>query len=136
MQTMIGERWERAQLAAHSLAHVNRQLCMTLIDNYSDLELSLIQTENADFPSHFDPRFRILEDRFFAPLASEHVVEVRHRFPPRLTEPESKYIWMQPWEYGSLPRHWARHILANVDEVWCNSAYVRDVYLESGIPES
>ncbi len=41
---------------------------------------------------------------------------------------------MQPWEYGSLPRDWINPIVREVDEVWAYTRYVRDCYVESGVP--
>ena len=42
---------------------------------------------------------------------------------------------IQPWEYGHLPEAWIDPIKENVTEVWCYINYVRQVYLDSGIPE-
>jgi glycosyltransferase involved in cell wall biosynthesis len=41
---------------------------------------------------------------------------------------------MQPWEYSSLPKSWLP-MLERVDEVWAYSRYVRDCYLDAGLPE-
>ena len=46
-----------------------------------------------------------------------------------------QFVLSQPWEYGFLPRAWVQPIQEAVDEVWCYSNYVREVYLASGIAE-
>jgi Flp pilus assembly protein TadD len=42
---------------------------------------------------------------------------------------------IQPWEFGSLPEPWVDPIARMVDEVWVPSTFVRDIYLQAGIPE-
>ena len=62
------------------------------------------------------------------------VIHVRHQWPPRLEPPEhGKWVLMQPWEFGSVPKAWLP-MLRQVDEVWAYSRYVRDCYLRAGVP--
>ncbi len=143
----VAVRWEGAQFAWHSLGHVNRELCLNLLENGKDkgenesaiaspVELSLIPTEPSAFTPGEEPRFQALSERCFAPLSKAANVHVRHFFPPRFEKPEEgHFVLMQPWEYGYLPARWIEPILHNVSEVWCNSNYVREVYRASGIPE-
>jgi glycosyltransferase involved in cell wall biosynthesis len=42
---------------------------------------------------------------------------------------------MQPWEFGSIPADWAK-ATASVDQVWCYTRYVRDLYIAAGVPDS
>jgi glycosyltransferase involved in cell wall biosynthesis len=129
-------RWEGAQFCWHSLGHVNRELCLGLLDD-PGIEVSLVPTEPAWFTAAEDPRFAILEERFFAPLSSPADVHIRHFFPPRFQKPEEgRLVLIQPWEYGYLPTAWIEPIVHHVDEVWCYSQYVKEVYLRSGIPEA
>ena len=44
-----------------------------------------------------------------------------------------KWVLMQPWEFGSLPKDWVP-MLRRVDEVWAYSRSVRDCYLEAEVP--
>ena len=128
-------RWEGAQLLWHSLAHVNRELCLGLMQG-GRAELSLVPTEPSQFAPGDQARFAPLAERFFAPLERPADVHVRHFFPPRFdAPPEGHLVLMQPWEYGYLPAQWIRPIEERVAEVWCNSRAVRDTYLRSGIPE-
>src|SRR5271166_5459578 len=39
----------------------------------------------------------------------------------------------EPWEYGSLPKAWLP-MLRSVDEIWAYSRFIRDCYLEAGLP--
>ena len=128
-------RWEGAQFSRHSLAHVNRELCLGLIRS-GEVDLSIAPTEPPQLTADEDPRFKELENRFFASLPRPADVHVRHFFPPRLNSPEEGlFALIQPWEYGFLPRDWIEPIRRNVREVWCYGNYVRDVYLASGLPE-
>ncbi|MCW3099191.1 MAG: hypothetical protein JWL77_4809, partial [Chthonomonadaceae bacterium] len=126
-------RWEGALFSWHSLAHVNREICLGLLAS-GQVELALVPTE----PNHFDPlqepAFRSLAPLAFAPLSRPADVHVRHFFPPRLERPdEGRFVLLQPWEYGYLPSRWIEPIRENVDEVWCYSQAVKEVYLASGI---
>jgi glycosyltransferase involved in cell wall biosynthesis len=61
-------------------------------------------------------------------------IVLRHRWPPRFMNPaRARYVHIQPWEYGHAPRSWIEALRARADSVWCNSRYVRDVYVASGI---
>jgi glycosyltransferase involved in cell wall biosynthesis len=62
-------------------------------------------------------------------------VTIRHAFPPNWQPPESgKWIHIQPWEFGVLPKDWVGPLCDAVDEIWAPSHYVRDVYVRSGVP--
>jgi glycosyltransferase involved in cell wall biosynthesis/GT2 family glycosyltransferase/predicted RecA/RadA family phage recombinase len=62
-------------------------------------------------------------------------VTIRHAFPPNWQPPEhGKWIHVQPWEFGVLPKDWVAPLRDTVDEIWAPSHYVRDVYVRSGIP--
>jgi glycosyltransferase involved in cell wall biosynthesis len=59
---------------------------------------------------------------------------VRHQWPPRTQPPpDGKWVLMQPWEFGSIPKAWLP-MLRRVDEAWAYSRHVRDCYLEAGVP--
>ncbi len=70
------------------------------------------------------------------PAGGPAQVCVRHQWPPRLDLPgEGRFVLMQPWEFGSLPKAWLP-ALHEVDEIWAYSRSTRDCYLEAGVPES
>jgi glycosyltransferase involved in cell wall biosynthesis len=52
---------------------------------------------------------------------------------PRRPE-TGKFIVIQPWEYGHLPRAWVEAATQEADEVWIHSRFVRDPYVRSGVP--
>ncbi|MDQ3812599.1 MAG: glycosyltransferase, partial [Armatimonadota bacterium] len=131
----LAVRWEGSQFVWHSLAHVNREFCLGLLES-GQVELSLVPTEPNQFTLEEEPRFAPLAARCFSPLSRPAEVHVRHFFPPRFEMPdEGHFVLMQPWEYGYLPCRWIEPILQQVSEVWCYSRYVREVYRASGIPE-
>ncbi len=127
-------RWEGAFFEWHSLAHVNRELCLEL--SREGVEVSLVPVAPPHFDPLAEPRFGELAARAFAPLSGRVQVHVRHFFPPRFNRPpEGRFVLIQPWEYGFLPLDWIEPIRQGVDEVWCYSEYVRQVYRDSGISE-
>lgn len=125
--------WEGSQFVTHSLALINRELCLQLIrDGY---EVSLLPYEPDQFGTEADPRFKALAECINKPLTGKIDIHVRHHWPPNLTPPqEGHWVIIQPWEFGSLPEEWVRVFSAQVDEMWVPSKYVRQVYIESGVP--
>lgn len=126
-------RWEGSQFVHHSLALVNRELCLQLIR--AGHEVSIMPYEPHQFGPEVDERFRRLAERFVAPLARPADVHVRHQWPPNLSPPpEGHWVIIQPWEYGTIPKEWAEVMATQVDEVWVPSQYVRNCYILSGVP--
>jgi glycosyltransferase involved in cell wall biosynthesis len=125
--------WEGAQFSQHSLGLVNREITSRLLED-SSLEISLSLTESARFDPMQASRDAALRQHVFTPLSGEVDITVRHFYPPRLDPPgHGKFVLMQPWEYGYLPTAWIDPIRRHVDEIWCYSNYVKEVYLASGI---
>ncbi|MHB8578570.1 MAG: glycosyltransferase [Ignavibacteriaceae bacterium] len=124
--------WEGPQFVNSSLALVNRELC-TLIAG-SRLNLSLNKTVNDQFNHAIDSKHFLLNNKSNVKLENVDI-HVRHQWPPNLTPPEiGHWVIIQPWEYGSLPKKWANEFSKLVDEMWVPSNYVRQVYIDSGIP--
>ena len=130
-------KWEGSQFVPHSLALVNRELCIEL-SKRKDIEITLIPFETNEFGPEEDPeRYGLIEERMHKPLSGEVDLHVRHRWPPNLSPPpEGHWIMIQPWEYGALPKDWVEPMRSQVDELWVPSNYVREVYINSGIPAS
>ena len=130
-------KWEGSQFVNHSLALVNRELCIELAGRQG-IELSLIPYEPHEFGPEQDPeRFGLIEARLRKPLSGEADFHVRHQWPPNFTPPpEGHWIIIQPWEFGALPKDWVDPMETMVDELWVPSNYVRDVYVNSGISAS
>jgi len=125
--------WEGSQFVHHSLALVNRELCLQLIE--AGHEVSLILYEPDQFGPGVDPRFSKLAARVRAPLSRPADVHICHRWPPTFTPPpEGHWVIIQPWEFGSLPKQWVEVMRTQVDEIWVPSHSVRDGYIKSGVP--
>jgi glycosyltransferase involved in cell wall biosynthesis len=127
-------RWVGEQYSRHSLAHVNRELCLRLA-NESDVELEIESHEHALHRLVQGDEVAALEARTGDVLTRPPRVEVRHQWPPDWNAPrQGAWVVMQPWEFGGLPDLWVAN-LEKVDEIWCYTSYVRDCYLASGVPE-
>jgi glycosyltransferase involved in cell wall biosynthesis len=126
--------WEGVQDEMQSLALVNRQLCLRLIERGHDVSLLPL-----GFPPELGvPRLPLpvaLTARLRVPLSRPCEVHVRHAWPPDFRPPPAgHWVLMQPWEFGSLPRAWVGPIVEQVDEVWAYTRAVRDCYVVSGVP--
>lgn len=133
----IGNRasliWEGSQFVYHSLAYINRELCLQLID--AGHEVSVIPYERHQFGPEVDSRFEKLAGCFGAPLSRNLDVHVRHQWPPNFTPPPAgHWVMIQPWEFGRLPEDWVRPMSDLVDEIWVPSKHVLKSYVASGIP--
>lgn len=129
--------WWGDQLAPHSLAYVNRELCRRLAERPS-MRLVLLDAERGGVAPDVaaDPGLDALRRRIRPNPGRHPDVTVRHRWPADLSEPAGTgpLVICQPWEFGALPAEWVGPMTDVVDEVWCNSTYVRDVYERSGVP--
>ncbi|MDP1832049.1 MAG: glycosyltransferase [Geothrix sp.] len=128
-------RWEGSQFLWHSLAHVNRQLCLGLL-RAGGVDLSLLPYERDQFDGSKVPAFKPLAACVKKPLSTPAKVHVRHQWPPNFTPPkEGCWVMIQPWEYGGIPQDWVGPMSQQVDEIWAYTTWVRDRYIESGVPE-
>ncbi len=131
----INITWEGSQFVYHSLALVNRECVLALV-NYKDLNISLIPYEKDQFGVSADPgRYNEIDKRLNKKidLCDFHI---RHQWPPDFNRPkEGRWIIMQPWEYGILPEDWIDPMKNRVDEIWVNSKHEWKTFTDSGIPE-
>jgi glycosyltransferase involved in cell wall biosynthesis len=126
--------WQGDQSALHSLAIVNREICARLIADGH--EVSLSEREQGVTPSRQAPLSDRLKARLGAELSGPADIHIFHQWPPALQAPREGYwIWMQPWEYGSIPASWLSALVDQVDELWVPSAYVRRSFLDAGVPD-
>ena len=127
-----GVAWEGDFQGVHSLALVNRAICRELLER--GIELGLIQVATAPDENRVELDAGLAARMGKRPAGGPAQVHVRHQWPPRLEPPpQGRWVLMQPWEYGSLPKAWLP-MLRRVDEVWAYSRSVRDCYLEAGVP--
>jgi glycosyltransferase involved in cell wall biosynthesis len=60
---------------------------------------------------------------------------ISHSWPPNFDAATiGPTIVILPWEFGSAPSEWVEEVRRRVDRVWVPSEYVRDCYVESGMP--
>src|SRR5262249_35015052 len=128
-----GILWQGAFFVHHSLALVNRELTLALLEE-GRFDVGIRHFGEPEFSPDTDPRFAPLAARLnghpTAPLAT-----IRHQWPPDFQRPATqRFVLIQPWEYGSLPRAWVQGVEAGVDEVWAYTNHVREVYVNSGVP--
>lgn len=124
--------WEGSQFIYHSLALVNRELSMQLLKH--GYNLSLIPFEQDQFePERNSPYYKLKE---IVNKSLDSVdIHVRHHWPINLNPPQSgKWVIIQPWEFGYLPKEWVKVFSSQVDEMWVPSNYVKKVYEDSGVP--
>ncbi|MDR3568519.1 MAG: glycosyltransferase family 4 protein [Syntrophobacteraceae bacterium] len=125
--------WEGSQFVNNSAAHINRELCHQLL--VSGEQLSIIPFEPSEFAPEVDPRFSLLANRFYAPLAGAPDVHVRHHLSPIFTPPpQGHWVMVHSWEYGRLPEGWIEPMTNLVDEIWVPGRHVQKACIASGIP--
>ncbi|MEN9353583.1 MAG: hypothetical protein RL318_908 [Fibrobacterota bacterium] len=127
-------RWEGSQFVHHSLAHINREVCLELAMRGHDM--ALLPFEPDEFRPLPDERLAPLAQLMHAPLEAAADVHVRHQWPPNLTPPEDgRWVAIQPWEFGPVPKAWVNAWKDDLDELWVPSQFVKDGYVESGMPQ-
>ncbi len=145
-------RWKGDVFALHSLAQVNRALCAGLLES-ADLQLEICTAEESPSPAEASPAETSPDGaspdgldaqlaKLVASRSSERIkrvervsVEVRHAWPPDFSPPaEGALVMIQPWEFGGIPGSWIDPMCNLVDEIWCPSSWVRECYVQSGIP--
>lgn len=126
--------WEGSQFVYHSLAHVNRQLCL-LIGTSNKINLRIMPYEKDQFDPYQDLPAVIPLIQYVKRPLDRIDVHLRHQWPPNFTPPENgAWIMIQPWEFGGIPNNWLIPMRDLVDEIWVPTSWVRDCYIKSGIP--
>ena len=116
-----------------SLSNINRELAQRLAQGHG-LRISPVGP-NALVNGHAsDPELQRVVKTLVRKAPSNTEITIRHAWPPSWQKPaQGKWVLMQPWEFGAIPREWAAQ-LGNVDQVWANSTYIERLYLEAGVP--
>jgi glycosyltransferase involved in cell wall biosynthesis len=129
--------WEGAQFAPTSLALVNRAICSRLLERGSpriELSCRLLDRAELRLETASDPRFSALAARCNDESVEKFDLEIRHRWPPRFDRSQARrLVLIQPWEFGSIPRHWPAAIESVVDELWVPTRYVAECFRSDGV---
>lgn len=124
---------EGSQFVYHSLAHVNREFALALLDT-NQVALTVLPYEADQFDPAEDPRFAAIAERVGRPLVRPPDVHIRHQWPPNFEPPyQGVWVMVQPWEFGGLPSDWIAPMRDQVDEIWAYTTWVRESYIRSGI---
>ncbi len=130
-------QWEGDFKVVSSLAHVNREICIRLLQR-PDIEIS--STTISQYSNMLEGADKIKYESLFEqlqqPLSGVPDVVIRHHWPPNWNEPSSgKLIIIQPWELSHLlSAEWITGASQNATEVWAYSRFVRDIYVRSSVP--
>jgi glycosyltransferase involved in cell wall biosynthesis/tetratricopeptide (TPR) repeat protein len=125
--------WQGTQRAVHSFALINREICSRLIKRGH--ELSIMPATNSEPLEDTLSLPDDLKARMEKPLTGPADVHVSNQWPPDFQRPsQGRWVVMQPWEFGSMPRAWLPPLAHQVDEVWASSNFVRDCYIQGGVP--
>lgn len=130
----LGVLWEGEFFVAHSLALVNRELALALLESGA-VDLGIAPADDATQGASAQARDARLMQRLRRTPDSGVEVHVRHQWPPRFERPAAgRLVVMLPWEFGRLPSAWAAALTEQVDEVWAPSEHVRRTHIDSGVP--
>jgi glycosyltransferase involved in cell wall biosynthesis/tetratricopeptide (TPR) repeat protein len=125
--------WQGAQDAVHSLALVNRNLCAALVARGH--ELSLVPPSGYEPAGRRVPLPEALASCVGKALSGPADIHVTHQWPPEFTPPgEGRWVIIQPWEFGSIPKAWLAPLRDRVDELWVPSRFVRNCFVQDGVP--
>lgn len=125
--------WEGYQLFHISLAVINRELELKMIDN-DNYEISIFSHDYYNEIGSEYINYNKLEYCINKPLLKKADFHIRHVYPTGLIPPnEGKYILIFPWEAGNIPKQLVEHINNEVDELWCPSQYIRQLHIISGV---
>jgi len=128
-----GITFEGAFFATHSLALVNRELSLALLET-GRFDIGIRHTGPGNAESFRAPRFQPLHRALRLP-PQDPLVTIRHQWPPDFSRPGTpRFVVVQPWEFGSIPAAWVRGIAETVDEVWVPTHWVRECFLAGGVP--
>ena len=125
--------WEGPQLVNHSLALVNREMELALLQT-GQVNLCILPVGEDSFSTLLSPEPKKLTHYYRRRFSLPIDVHVRHQWPPNWSSPsEGRWVAIQPWEYGSLPLEWVQRINEAVDEAWVPSSYVFELFIHSGV---
>jgi len=124
--------WEGTYLDYGSLSYVNRELTAHLMAQ-KNVRLQRVNKAGVTATGKLEPELQRLSRQIATQAPRNVEITVRHAWPPDFSAPPTgALVVIQPWEFGTLPASWVKS-LENVDEIWANSTFVRQVYVDSGV---
>jgi glycosyltransferase involved in cell wall biosynthesis len=136
LATAIGLELEGEFFAGHSFSNINESLALAWSHD-SQVEVTCTRRFLQPVQDRITPAARKLRPYLNRSLGRPADVVIRHAFPPNWSPPANpvtKWVHIQPWEFGVLPVDWISPLKYQVDEIWAPSEYVKEVYVRSGIP--
>jgi glycosyltransferase involved in cell wall biosynthesis/Tfp pilus assembly protein PilF len=133
--------WEGSQFVYHSLALVNREHCLNILDS-EQANLNIVPFEKDNFDYTVNLRYQAIQDNLVhikKPVSDDignlPYVWIRHQWPTKAERPKgARWIIMQPWEYDVLLEN-LTNIFSYADELWTPSEFSKQSFINSGIPE-
>ena len=114
------------------MALINREVVRRLAAR-PGLQVSL-QTRNRYLDAGTVPEMADLMP-LLTPLPGPADVHVRHQWPFSADPPpDGRWVVMQHWEFGAIPRAWLSPLQTRIDELWVASRFVREGVIASGVP--
>ncbi len=131
--------WEGSQFVYHSLALINREHCLNIIETEAT-NLTIVPYEPDAFSPDLFPKYKKLKEndiRYKQDVPDEVArlpyVWIRHQWPPKAEPPKgAKWIIMQPWEYTAHLIDFVE-IFKQAVEIWTPSNFSRQSFINSGI---
>ncbi|MEJ5244460.1 MAG: glycosyltransferase [Bacteroidota bacterium] len=131
--------WEGSQFVYHSLALINREHCLNILETEA-ANLTIIPYEPDAFSPDLFPKYKKLKEndiRYKQDVPEEisrlPYVWIRHQWPPKADPPKgAKWIIMQPWEYTVHLVEFVE-IFKQAAEIWTPSNFSRQSFINSGI---
>lgn len=121
----------------HSLSIINRQLAAHF-SSCDDINLFLTPLDEVDVEFNVDTKWikKIKELAQKDDTNNVIDVQIRHSYPPIWnwpTNPETKVVYIQPWEFPKVPFEW-QYRFENFADVLCvPSEYERQVFITGGM---
>ena len=116
----------------HSLSIINRNLASQLYNN--NIKVSVLPTDTIS-----DAILNIEDIKLIKQLTNtinEPDIQIRHSYPPIWRWPVSnktKVVYIQPWEFSSMPSEWQYKFDTFADAVIVPSNWNKQVYMDAGI---
>lgn len=116
----------------HSLSIVNRKLALQL-RNMCDLSIVALDKPDATYGVNVKEVDELLK---LSTDAKTPDIQLRHSYPPIWRWPESrttKVVYIQPWEFSSIPSEWQYKFDTFADAVITPSDWTANVYKNAGL---